>query len=112
MRDSLGFELALSGFLASAPQLLLCVLTMVSAFLADWLRARCCSTGTVRKLFTSFGLGASAFFCVLLGAGYVTSTTAAVLCTMGANGFIGLASGGGCAHPSLFVYSLSTAFGF
>jgi hypothetical protein len=49
---------------------------------------------------------------VLLGAGYVTSTTAAVLCTMGANGFIGLASGGGCAHPSLFVYSLSTAFGF
>ena len=60
MRDSLGFELALSGFLASAPQLLLCMLTMVSAFLADWLRARCFSTGTVRKLFTSLGLGASA----------------------------------------------------
>jgi MFS family permease len=95
MRDSLGFDLALSGFLASAPQLMLCVLVILSATAADWLRARCCSTGVVRKLFTCAGLGASAFFCVLLGFGYVTSPDAAVICTFGANAFIGLASGGG-----------------
>jgi hypothetical protein len=48
MRDSLGFDLALSGFLASAPQIMLCVLVMLSAASADWLRARCCSTGAPR----------------------------------------------------------------
>ena len=40
--------------------------------------------GVVRKIFTCAGLGSSAFFCVLLGMGYVTSSQGAVVCTFGA----------------------------
>ena len=95
-RDVLGFSITTAGLLAALPQLLVIVTTLGSSWLADALSARTLSVGATRRLFSALGLAPSTLLLGLIGLGYISEPSAAVVALTVIQGAMGCSQGGGC----------------
>ncbi|VDP67221.1 unnamed protein product [Echinostoma caproni] len=91
-REVFGYNLAETGFLAALPHLVMAIIVPLGGQLADRLRKNTLSTTAVRKIFNCGGFGMEAVF--LLGVGYSTHITSALVCLVLAVGFSGFAISG------------------
>ncbi|CAH0392613.1 unnamed protein product [Bemisia tabaci] len=78
MRDTLSFNLAETGFISALPYVAMALMTQISGFLNDWVRATHLSTTQTRKLFNC-----SAFTCqaiCMFAISYTNTPTGIIFC--------------------------------